>query len=327
MAILHEYVPSSENDGYYIYDAYDGRNITYQVSAFARDVLEILDSCAVEEKVPPEVFHTLRGLDLIYTGETGVETYNELIDIPTNGQPKRLPASEREIFFESLLSRNDLDVDERENIQNYVEKNQIENSTEANSQAEWAPEPPHSDSYQGRVARTFQDDEWGFIETRTDDVDEDVFFHQSMFEDMSLKTNMRVEFSYQPTSEGLEITHVKPLTDALGRKLKDRNSQDLDSDTEPRDDSTVGISELSVGDYVEAKIDHAKGKKGIGTKGYLHIHHRRGSGAQYIHISSKGNPVPVNKWVVVKIMEVNQGHAMAKMKSPPENIDPPLYMP
>lgn len=328
MAVLHEYVPASEEEGYYLYAAHDGANITYQVSALARNLFDQLDSCEVDEQVPAEVFQILHRLGHIYTHQSGADQTSEASDISTKRQTKRLSPMERETLFRKLLS-SELEAEQRQALRSYLDANPIETETQP-QQKEWVPDPPDTNTYRGDVARTFQDDEWGFIESDEAPVEDDMFFHIDELERISIAPGIRVEFAYTKTTDGYEATHVRPLTDTLGRELEEVPETGNISATKTlqlRDDSTVGADGLAEGEYVEAKIDRAKGNKGIGTKGHLHIHHRRGSGSEYMHFGTRDDPVPVNKWVVVQITECHDGYAEAKMKEPPADVDPPLYMP
>lgn len=235
---------------------------------------------------------------------------------------------ERETLFSKLFS-SELEGEHRRALRSYLDANPIETETQP-QQREWVPKSPDCDTYRGNVARTFQDDEWGFIESDKVPVKDDIFFHIDELDRISIAPGIRVKFAYTETTDGYEATHVRPLTDTLGRELGDASQTGNTSETRSlqlRDDSTVGADGLAEGEYVEAKIDHAKGKKGIGTKGHLHIHHRRGSGAEYTHFGTRDDPVPVNKWVVVQITDCHDGYAEAKMKEPPADIEPPLYMP
>ncbi|GAB3310889.1 cold-shock protein [Haloplanus salinarum] len=336
MAVLHEYVPSSEKEGYYIYDAYDGVNVTYQVSSLARRVFDRLDSCMVDEQLPGEVFHTLHRLGFVYTRQSEVEQPDGLDEIPTSGQSKSLSTTERRIFFNKLLSSNNLGIEKRREIKEYADQRGIK--TEADLHGNWVPSNPGENTFYGEVTRTFQSDEWGFITSDEVSVGEDIFFHINELESMTLLPGMSVEFAYDETTDGFQAFHVKRLTDTLGREIEEKpEKKDSDPDTEPeKNDSDpdthlnrdhVGISGLSEGDYVEAQIDHAKGQKGLGRKGYLHIHHRRESSEDYLHISNRNDSPPVNKWVVVQVTAIQEGYAEATIKSAPADIDPPLYLP
>lgn len=327
MAVLHEYVPSSDKEGYYIYDAYDGANVTYQVSSLARGILDRLSSCKVDEQLPGEVFHTLHRLGLIYTHQSGVEQPEELDEVLSSGQPKSLSTSERRMFFNELLSSNNLEPEERREIQEYVDKTEVESEIGSDIHGNWAPSIPDDDTHLGKVTKTFQDGDWGFITSDEVDLGEDVFFHIDELDGTTLRPGMSVEFTYDENSEGYLATHVKRLTDSLGRELENEPvSQDSDQNT-PRDGDHVGISELSEEDYVEAQIERRKGQKGLGRKGYLHIHNRRASGDDYLHISDRNDAPPVNKWVVVQVTKIQDGYAEATIRSAPADVEPPLYLP
>lgn len=327
MAVLHEYVSASEQEGYYIYDAYDGTNVTYQVSSLARELLDTLDSCTVDEQLPGEVFHILHRLGLIYTQQSGVEQPDGLDQVPTSRDAKSLPSRERGIFFSELLASNTLEHEQRQEIQEYVDERGIKTDAGADLHGNWIPSNPDDDTFQGEVMKTFQDGEWGFISSDNTDLDEDIFFHINELESMILRPGMSVEFTYSETTEGYQACHVKRLTDALGRDLEEEfEKQDGDSDI-PRNGESVGITSLAEGDYVEAQIDRTKGKKGLGRKGYLHIYHRQASGDDYKHFSERDDPPPVNKWVVVQVTAIRSGYAEAEIKSAPEDAEPPLYLP
>lgn len=324
MAVLHKYVPSSDNEGYYIYAAHDGSNITYQVSSLARRIIDKLDSCQVDEKLPAEVFYTLRQLEYIYTHQSGVDDQGSKNEIPTAGPPERLSVSERETFFDELLSAKSLEPNQRRIVHNYLRSDEIEYEAAGTHRNEWTPAPPNSDSYRGRVKRIFQDGQWGFVEPIEDGVTDDVFFHIDELDQMAISREMVVEFAFKTTAKGLQVTHMKPVIDDSGEIVENHTQQEPNVS---RDDGTVGKRDLSEGNYIEAKVDHAKGKKGIGEDGYLHIAHGRGKGADYMYISEREEPVPVGKWVVVRITAVHQSHAEAKMEAAPPNLDPPVYMP
>lgn len=327
MAVLHEYVPSSEKEGYYIYDAYDGVNVTYQVSSLARRIFDRLSSCKVDKQLPGEVFHTLHRLGLIYTHQSGVEQPEELAEMPSSGPTKSFSTSERRTFFNELLSSNDLEIKERREIQEYVDDAGLKPEFGSDLHGNWVPSIPDDDTHRGKVTKTFQDGDWGFISSEEVDIGEDIFFHIDELDGMTLLPGMSVNFTYDETTEGYQAFHIRRLTDALGRELEEESeSQESDQST-PRDDEYVEIGELSESDYVEAQIDRRKGQKGLGRKGYLHIHHRRESSDGYLHIATRDDFLPVNKWVVVQITAIHDGYAEATVKSAPSDIEPPIYLP
>lgn len=327
MAVLHEYVPSSDKEGYYIYDAYDGVNVTYQVSSLARRIIDRLNSCNVDEQLPREVFYTLHRLGLIYTHHSGVEQPEELAEMPNNGSSKSLSTSERRTFFNELLSSSDLETKERREIQQYLNEAGLETKFGSDLHRSWVPSPPNDETHHGKVTKTFQGGDWGFIGSEEVDIGEDIFFHIDELDGMTLLPGMSVNFTYDKTTEGYQAFHVRRLTDAFGCELeKESESQESDQNT-PRDGEHVGIGGLSVGDYVEAQIDRRKGQKGLGRRGYLHIHHRKESSDSYLHISTRDNSIPVKKWVVVQITAIHDGYAEATIKSSPSDIEPPIYFP
>lgn len=349
MAVLHEYVSSSDKEGYYIYDAYDGANVTYQVSSLAHGIFDKLDSCKVDEQLPGEVFHTLHRLGLIYTHQSGVEQPEQLAEIPSSGPSKSLSTSERRTFFNELLLSNSLEIEQQQEIQEYVDSVGLETECGSDLHGNWMPSPPDDEVHQGKVTSTFQDGAWGFISSDQIDLGEDIFFHINELDGMTLLPGMSVEFTYDETTEGYQAFYVRRLTDALGRDLEEEtehNESDLEEETKsykydveaeskhnepnqnpPRDGDTVGISDLSEGDYIEARIDRRKGQRGLGQKGYLHIHHRRESSDGYLHIATRDDFIPVNEWVEVQITAIRKGHAEATIRSAPSDIEPPIYLP
>lgn len=327
MAVLHEYVSSSDKEGYYIYDAYDGANVTYQVSSLAQGILDKLDSCKVDEQLPGEVFHTLHRLGLIYTQQSGVEQPEQLAEIPSSGPSKSLSTSERRTFFNELLSSNRLETQEQREIQEYVDDVGLETEFGSDLHGNWMPSPPDDDVYHGKVTSTFQDGEWGFITSEQIDLGEDIFFHINELDGTKLLTGMSVEFTYDETTEGYQAFNVRRLTDALGRDLEEETDHNEPNQNTPRDGEIVGICDLSEGDYIEAQIDRRKGQRGLGRKGYLHIHHRRESSGGYLHIATRNDFIPVNKWVEVQITAIRDGHAEATIRSAPSDIEPPIYLP
>jgi len=327
MAVLHKYVPSSDQEGYYIYDAYDGINVTFQVSALARRVLDRLDSCEVDEQLPGEVFHTLHRLGLIFTRQSGVEQPEGLAEVSRSGSSNKLSPIERRTLFNELLSSDTLPIEERRELQEYAEKNGIKTEFGADLHRNWVPSPPDDNVYYGELKRTFQGGDWGFIASDEVDVGEDIFFHIEELEGMTLLPGMTVEFTYSENSEGYIASHVRRLTDSLGRDLEEGSERQQLGEHTSEDSDYVEISDLSEGNYVEAQIDRRKGQKGLGRKGYLHIEHRRASSDGYLHIATRDDFIPVNKWVDVQITAIHDGYAEAVMKPSPEDIEPPCYLP
>lgn len=328
MPVLHKYVPSSEKEGYYIYAAHDGANVTYQVSALARSIFEKLSSCEVDEQIPDEVFYTLHRLGFVYTNQSGVDRPDGLDEIPTSGQSKRLPSDERETFFEKLLSSDSLETEERKEVRTYLDETGTDVEPDADLHGNWVPTQPDTDTYRGEVLRTFQDGAWGFVDSDDTDLEDDVFFHVNELEKTVLRPGMTVEFAYERTSEGFQVSHVRRCTDSLGRRLEEQDPGNREPDFDlPRDGEHVGISDLSEGDYVEALIDRRKGLKGLGKNGYLHIHNRRESSDGYLHIATRDAYMPVNQWKVVQITAIRKGYAEATIRSAPSDVEPPLYVP
>lgn len=327
MAVLHRYAASNESDGYYIYAIHNGANVTYQVSALARKILDRLSSCTVDERLPDEVFYTLHRLDLIFTHRSGVEQLEELTEISTTGDTKTLSDVERKTLFDELLSHGDLSPKERKELQ----ENRIEEGIEAASltalHSNWVPSRPDDPTVRGTIMRTFQDDEWGFINSDEAEIEEDVFFHIDELEGIRLAPEMVVEFTYEQNEEGYLATHLRRLVDSYGREVEPEESGSNSSFNE----DGVRSDELSEGDRVEALVDSQKGQKGLGEKGYLHMHHRQRSNDGFLQISRKNELIPVNEWVIVRITAINDGYAESLIESEPTaepvNGEIPLYVP
>lgn len=328
MPVLHEYVASSENDGYYIYAMHDGANVTYQVTSFARNILDRVDACVVGERLPDEVFHALHRLGLVYTRNSGVsppENFNGIPDTPASAP--NLSPEDRAEFYEELLTSSELGTSEREELQSYVREQDIEKGSDSSPDLHsgWIPTQPQSDICRGEVARTFQDGDWGFIATDETSFDEDVFFHVAELDETYLDVGMQVDFAFEENDEGYIATHVRRRTDELGRSLDPPNR---DSDTENQyAGETITSKEVTEGDFLEVRIDRISGRKGLSQKGFVHVYEPDKTSNSYFHIANRGPALPVGDWVHVKVLNVGDGYAEAQRLPPQKRIEAPRYVP
>lgn len=328
MPVLHEYVPSSEKEGYYIYAMYDGTNVTYQVKSIARNILDGIDACDVGEKLPDEVFYALHRSNLIYTHNSGVSPPESFEAIPdSSASVSTLSPADRAEFFEALLASDGLGPSEREDLQSYLSERDVELGPDPSPDLHsgWIPEPPRSDTYRGHVARTFQDGEWGFIETDETPFDEDVFFHVEELDEARFDVGMEVEFAFEENEEGYIATRVRRLTDAIGRTL---DAPDGDRDVKSQyGGETVTPTEVTEGDFLELQIDRISGRKGLTEKGFVHVYEPSRTSNSYFHIRNRGPALPVGEWVHVKVLDVGDGYAEAQRIPPQKQIEAPRYVP
>lgn len=333
MPVLHEYLPSSENEGYYIYAMHDGANVTYQVSAIARDVLDKVDGCDVGERLPNEVFYALHRLELIYTHRSGVSPPDSLADLP--GQSRSAPnlsTAARTRFFEELLTSGELGESEREDIRSYVRKRDIgaDSDLSPDLHSGWIPEQPDSEVYPGEVAKSFQDGDWGFVTVDGASLEEDVFFHIDELDRARLAVGMEVEVAFKENEEGHIVTHVRRLTDAVSRELdapENESAEPKDHGVGSEHDGKVTAKDVSEGDFLKVKVDRISGRKGLSEKGFIHVYPRGKTATSYYHITNRGPAFPVDDWVNVKVLSVNKGYAEAQRIAPQKRVEAPRYAP
>jgi hypothetical protein len=125
MAVVHEYVPSSDKSGFYLRDGFGGNIVTYQVSAPAEELLYHLDYDD-SETLQQEIFDILHRLGLIYTHNSGVEPPDSLMDIELDeDQVRALDTDDRETIITHLLNQSQLDQNQRSELRAYAETRNI----------------------------------------------------------------------------------------------------------------------------------------------------------------------------------------------------------
>jgi hypothetical protein len=125
MVVVHEYVPSSDKSGFYLRDGFDGKIITYQVSAPAEELLYHLDYDD-GETLQQEVFDILHRLRLVYTHNSGVEPPDSLMNMDLDqNQIQALDTEDRKTIISHLLDQADLSQKQRLELRSYAKNRDV----------------------------------------------------------------------------------------------------------------------------------------------------------------------------------------------------------
>lgn len=215
MPKLHKYVPSSKKDGFYIHAMHSGQNVTYQVTSLAERIFEQLGYRDSTE-LTGEMLYTLHRLRLIYTNRSGVKPPASFDELAANAENSGSDTAkgDREEFFSTIIDQGDLDQDEREDLNQYLEKQDLIPGQSPNKEptggGEWRPSKPDTtETYVGTVDFFNDIGGYGFIECPI--LDEDTFYHMEDLGGRDLKEETNVEFVRIETPDGPRAPNVRVL--------------------------------------------------------------------------------------------------------------------
>jgi ribonuclease Z len=260
MPVIHEYVPSSQKDGFYIYAMHNGQNVTYQVTESARRIFERLNYREGTE-LTGEMFFTLHRLGLIYTNKSGVEPPTSFDDLTSLGETPKYDETNRKRFFESILADGKLAKAELKDLNRYLVRQNITPNPDQSASdptpvttEDWRPNVPDGvTTYRGTVNFFNDTGGYGFIDSPH--FEQDTFYHMEDLGGPDIFEGSMVEFTRKETSEGPRAPQVRVVTDAnrdntdFPKPSLDTNSPSESSQVTELPDKSFNVTFLGTGRY------------------------------------------------------------------------------